>query len=189
MMGKNHLLAHTASVALMFNAAEFVSRQSAGRWSLFSPVNVNSLQYVATFVRNNLSLSLIAILLFVLGSLFPDVDNKKSLLGRWLHLPFEHRTWTHTIWFVIPFAVLAYFKPVFWAFVLGQVLHLFWDNFSYSGVAYFYPITKYRSYPNGAKVKMRHKLKIYRTKEWTEYFVVFILLLGAGVSSYFLWIK
>ena len=49
--------------------------------------------------------------LLMLGTLLPDIDSKKSILGRFFHLPVKHRTWTHSIWPLIPLYFLGSFVP------------------------------------------------------------------------------
>ena len=34
----------------------------------------------------------------LIGSVAPDIDSERSLVGRHIHLPVEHRTITHALW-------------------------------------------------------------------------------------------
>lgn len=106
--------------------------------------------------------------LFLLGSVLPDCDTKSSLVGRVVHLPIEHRTWTHSVWFLIPCAIFTWYFPVGFYLLAGYFLHLLFDSMSYGGVCWFYPLSKYRTYSGGAKVKSKHWCKLYRTGQMSE---------------------
>lgn len=122
-----------------------------------------------------------AVLFFVVGSYLPDVDQENSKLGRYVHLPFKHRTWTHTIYSVLLFIVAGFaFRPFFWL-AFGYFGHLFWDGLSRGGVCWFNPVTGYIEYPSGAKVKRGHKAKLYRVGSVSEYVVVTLLVALAVV--------
>lgn len=117
-------------------------------------------------------------LLFLLGTLLPDIDSENSLLGRYIHIPIEHRTWLHTMWIPMIFLIVSIWYPILIWLGLGYMIHLFWDSFSYCGVCYFYPISKYRRYGNGAKVKQKHLFKLYRAGKSSEYvFISMIVIL------------
>lgn len=116
---------------------------------------------------------ILAMSAFYIGSLFPDIDNENSMLGTFLHLPIEHRTWTHALWLPIFFSLLALIEPILWWFVLGYMGHLIWDNASRGGVCFWYPISKYRHFGNsGAKIKNGHFVYLYRTGKTSEGIVV-----------------
>lgn len=110
------------------------------------------------------------------GSLLPDIDNRSSTLGRYLRLPFGHRTWTHSVWALVLIAAACHKIPVpgIWGLAFGYFLHLFLDGLSGMGVCWFYPFTKYVYMEDGvwktgsgkgkpAKVARGHVLKLYRT--------------------------
>ena len=124
------------------------------------------------------------LLLFLIGTLLPDIDSKKSLFGRIVHIPVKHRTWTHTIWFpVLIFVGSIWYSPLFYLGA-GYILHLFWDSLSAGGVCYFYPISRYRTYgSNGAFVKCKHNVKLYHTGKSSEIVVVSVFLLITVVIS------
>ena len=125
----------------------------------------------------------------VIGSLLPDIDNKRSILGKYVHLNIKHRTWTHSIWAVIGLFLIAnlqsYFilKSFLQGMLFGYVCHLIMDKFSRAGVCLFYPFTNYIYYDNGAFIAKNHKLKLYRTGGISEYvftgifYVVLFLLI------------
>lgn len=133
--------------------------------------------------------SLLAVVLFYLGTLLPDIDSENSMLGKYIHLPIEHRVWTHAIYIPLLFLIGSYWVRVLFWLSLGYLLHLFWDAFSYCGVCFFYPISSYRRFGNtGAKVKKKHILKVYRAGKPSEYVVVtIIVLLTIGLLVWGLW--
>jgi Predicted membrane-bound metal-dependent hydrolase (DUF457). len=98
---------------------------------------------------------------FLVGTCIPDIDQKIDFI--------EHRTITHTMWFVLLFALLSILLPFTMWFALGIFIHLFLDNLSRCGIAFFYPFTKYRHYGKDAKVvKRTHILKLYTTGKPSE---------------------
>lgn len=125
---------------------------------------------------------------YFLGVLLPDIDNPKSLLGRVVHVPVEHRTWLHAIYIYLAVMALGFIHPVFSWLFFGVFVHLFWDSFSACGNCWFYKLfSDYRKYPGGAKVKKGHKLKLYRAGEWSEYVLLFIIVVMTVVS--YMWIR
>ena len=151
MMGRNHLIVNGAVCAgsLGVCCSGVISKVS----------NVQDL---------SLSVLLCSLLLLAFGSLLPDIDSKESILGRFLYLPVRHRTWTHSIWFVIPLVCLGLIHPILRFIWLGCFLHILADEFSRGGVCFLYPIHAYRRYPNGAFVAIGHKMKLYHTGDKSE---------------------
>lgn len=130
-------------------------------------------------------LGAISVCLFVIGLLLPDVDSPKSTLGRYFCIPIGHRTWTHTVWAIGLVSLLCMISPVFFWLALGYAIHMAWDSVSVCGVCWFYPISRYREYPSGARIKNGHKLKIYRTDSPSERnLIILILVLTAGLSGF-----
>lgn len=133
--------------------------------------------------------------LFLIGCLLPDIDQEKSTMGKIMHLPVKHRTWTHTIWAVVLFAAISCFLPCMTFLTFGYILHIFFDSLSKGGICWFYPLSQYKTWTSGAQVKKNHKLYLYRTGETSETLltaiIVFIgalaltynILLTAGVTS------
>lgn len=123
--------------------------------------------------------------LFILGSLFPDTDSKKSIIGRYIHIPVRHRTWTHSIWVVLILGVISIVvRPMFW-FTLGYFLHLFWDSLSKGGICWFYPISNYIKYDSGAQIKKKHIFRLYKTGNVSEYVLVSVITaVAVGLTSY-----
>lgn len=118
-------------------------------------------------------------LLYIFGTVLPDIDTPYSMVGRHVHLPFKHRTWTHALWFPIVFCVAGiFFKPLFWLGI-GMVVHDFWDALSISGIHWFYPFRKDKP----------HKIKLYHTGKTSEYVtdaVVIIIAVACVLLSIWL---
>lgn len=82
--------------------------------------------------------------LYFLGLLLPDCDSKESFISNVIYLPFEHRTWTHSIWAVLIFVVGGFlYKPLF-GLALGIFVHILMDSFSVEGVCWSYPINDFK---------------------------------------------
>lgn len=89
---------------------------------------------------------------YFLGLLLPDCDSEDSFISNIIHLPFEHRTWTHSIWAVLLFVVAGFFYKPLWGLALGIFVHILMDSVSVSGVCWLYPITAYKtSFKTGFK--------------------------------------
>lgn len=106
--------------------------------------------------------------MYVVGTLLPDIDSRTSLLGRMIYLPVEHRTWTHTLWVLLFLLPCLFVTPFFAAILAGYALHLIVDSVSYQGVCWLYPLSSYRTFSNGGKVKQHHWLKLYRCGKVSE---------------------
>lgn len=136
----------------------------------------------------------LAMLVFAFGSLFPDIDEERSTLGR--YVPFisrniPHRTFTHTVWLLIPLYGLAWYleNPFLLAFALGATCHIIEDSFSKQGICWFYPlIGKYDSYGSGAVKKRGRKTAFaYTTNgvfEKVAFYGSFAVNLGLAVYLY-----
>lgn len=80
-------------------------------------------------------------IMFLLGSVLPDADHPKALIGKIipLHLMFRHRGFTHTVWFMIVcFSIGSTWN--LWAGMslsAGIFLHLMLDSCTPSGVRWF----------------------------------------------------
>lgn len=87
--------------------------------------------------------------LYYFGLLLPDIDSPNSTISRKLRfsLPFRHRGWTHSIWFLLPWAVLGATAawPARFVF-LGMLAHDLADSLSTAGWAAFYPLGRWRAY-------------------------------------------
>ena len=190
MKGVNHIITNLATALAVDTAIRAVSYAAGSsfydnlsqfmHWQFV--VNTDS-QLVYTAVA---ALSfLLTLALFVFGSLLPDCDQEKSLMGRIIHIPVQHRTWTHTIWFVALLSVLIIASPCFIWLAYGYTLHIFYDSLSKGGICWFYPISGYKKWTSGAQVKRNHKIYLYRTGEESETILTtLIVLLGLGVLIY-----
>lgn len=78
-----------------------------------------------------------------LGLLLPDCDSDESFISHIFHLPFEHRTWTHSIWAVLLFVASGFLYKPLWGLALGIFVHIFVDSFSVEGICWLYPLTRY----------------------------------------------
>ncbi len=93
----------------------------------------------------------------------------------------------HPVFAVIT-AVFNWLEPVSAWIFFGVVVHLFWDSLSYCGNCWFYKLfSDYKEYPGGAKIKKGHTIKLYRTGEWSEYLLLFIVVILTVMS--FIWIR
>ena len=101
----------------------------------------------------------LGILLYMLGSLLPDIDTPYSTLGRIIHLPFEHRTWTHAIWAPLALMIAGIWVRLLFWLGFGILVHDFFDSFSASGIDWFYPHKRRKS----------KTFKLYHTGEPSEY--------------------
>ena len=128
------------------------------------------------------------LVLFLLGSVLPDVDSRRSLLGRFVYVSVEHRTWTHALWFPTVFVGLGIWVHSLWfSLGLGYWCHLLQDNLSKGGVCFLYPLTDYQRFGNSqAKVKKRH-LWLYKVGGRSETVLVFVFAL-TGVLAFFGWL-
>lgn len=80
---------------------------------------------------------IVALMLVTLGSLLPDIDNENSMLGRYIHLPLEHRVWTHNAYalgLIVLVSALILHTPYI---AVGYFLHLLLDDFSASHIKWF----------------------------------------------------
>lgn len=104
----------------------------------------------------------VSILLYLIGGLLPDIDTPYSTLGKIIHIPVEHRTWTHAVWWIAVLCIAGiWWRMLFWL-GLGVFVHDLWDSFSASGLNWFYPIKK----------KNKHRIKLYHTGKRSEYIIV-----------------
>ena len=182
MLGKSHLACGVSSAVIIGSGLAALSTRYVG--PLSSQISYVLNGYVYPYLSGYGTFPYVvwwgmSLFLFITGLLLPDIDSKTSILGRYVHIPLEHRTWTHTAWIAIFIGIGAVFYPFLFWLVSGYVCHVFWDAISYGGVCWFYPISKYRNYGDGAKVKVNHKIKIYRTGKTSEAVVVTITVMTA----------
>lgn len=134
--------------------------------------------------------ALVALALFVFGTLLPDCDIESSAIGRWFSIPAKHRTWTHSIWAPILLVGIFYvWQKWVWSLwlVFGYVVHLILDSWSVMGICWLYPYPGYREYASGARVKRSraHRFfKWYHAGTQEETLVVGALVVVAVVVNY-----
>lgn len=135
----------------------------------------------------------VAIAVVAFGALLPDIDSKRSTLGRFL--PFledliGHRTYTHTIWVSLIILGIAIFSGQFLVYMLwfGYTCHIIQDSFSIQGVDVFYPFGKgYSKYGNGS-FKNGFHIALYRVGGPVEKTIDVLSHIGHLVLFWF-WIK
>lgn len=85
-----------------------------------------------------------------LGSLLPDLDHPKSILGSRFPLVaalgVKHRGWMHSLLGLVVFSTLAALisPSLVPGVTLGYLLHLIADSLNPAGIAWFYPLYKKR---------------------------------------------
>lgn len=189
MMSGSHIACNAASFGLMAGVHSYVVRHAGDLPSLIVSAANGLTAYAVPEAgpSGRVLYFAAAVVLYFLGTLLPDVDNRNSMFGRLVYIPVGHRTLTHSIWPVIGFFVLSiYFWPAVWL-AAGYALHLFWDSFSACGVCWFWPFSRYRVYPGGAKVKARRVLPgLYHAGETSER--VFVTVACAACAAFGAWL-
>lgn len=181
MMGKHHVMVNTGilGAGLISFAAVHFSGLSFPAGKIVVSVHT---------VRRSLYL-LFLYAIFVTGSLFPDIDSSKSVLGRYIYLPFKHRTWTHSLFFLLLLFPLVLTGVPGFLFFTGYVLHLLADSCSAGGICWLYPFVRFREYSSGAKVAPGHHIKLYYTGKLSEQWFVAFLLCSAVIVAIFAGVK
>lgn len=165
MIARDHIITGTASAVFLCSAVYTVAYNvDLGLISKACSAAISYLSEVSSLYK------LCAVPLYIFGLILPDCDMRASVVGRFFHIPVKHRTWTHSVWFVLPWLVLSYWFPPLVALAFGICLHDWWDGLSNGGVCFFYPITKYRDMPNGAHYKPNHR-GFYATGSGDETFL------------------
>lgn len=184
MMGRSHLMIGACALEHAYVASELINRTGLAPLMIIRDLTQTHLG----LIEPSTAVMVTYVGAYFLGTLLPDIDNPNSVLGRIIHVPVEHRTWLHAIYLYLIFAILGWHYPIFMWLFLGVIVHLFWDSFSASGNCWFYKLlSDYRKYPSGAKIKKGHKLKLYHTGKWSEYLLLFIIVVITVAS--FIWIK
>lgn len=166
MRGSSHIIMNVTSASVIGMTGFLILNSNISKDAFICRLCENS----KTFLLDNGSWPFavycaVAALAYILGSVLPDVDHQYSTIGKIIHLPFKHRTWTHAIYFPTLFIVIGiFYRWVFWLGV-GYLLHIFWDSFSASGIDFFYP-----------KKNKHHFMKLYHTSQPSEYIIVGICL-------------
>ena len=120
----------------------------------------------------------------LVGSLFPDIDESRSYIGRKLGVIsvivssiFKHRTFTHYLIFpiVIYFSIIGFIeddisKNILQGFVFGMFLHTLGDMFTVGGIkGFFFPI-----FPNTKIWALPEFMRFY-TGSTHEYILIYFL--------------
>lgn len=196
MQGKNHIIVAAATLPGIHSLGNFLT------WSLdrVLPYSITGYLWNAYalfdpgyFVRSFFEVCLWVfpcVLFYFAGTLFPDCDDEKSMLGRLIHIPVKHRTWLHAVWIPVGLFVLGGVTGIVIVnyFALGWLVHLFYDSLSAMGCCLFYPFPGYIEYPSGAKVKKGHRIKLYRNGQASETAVtVLFTLFWIGMCIFSHW--
>ena len=163
MTGKSHIAMNTATAIIVVDTIFLIDKVATNE-TLISVKNGLTDFFMDS---GNIPIYLfmpISFLLYFLGAILPDIDHEYSMIGRHIHLPIEHRTWTHAIWLPIIFAIIGIWYRFMTYLAIGYFLHLFWDMFSASGIMWFYPS------------KVKAKVKLYHTGKGSEYIVDAVVL-------------
>lgn len=205
MMGENHLKVNlhlglsyfTATSMMMHSNIDIVTYIGTHLTAFFIP---RAVSWHNTPFRQCVIYLALTLLLFVLGTLLPDIDSKKSMLGRYIYLPIKHRRWTHTLWVLLVLFLIAVFFPYMRALWAGYFLHLLLDSVSAAGVCWIYPIHNYIEYDSGAFVSPNHKHKWYHAGTDAEmvlansimffclFFIIYFGIIRKGLLEFCFWI-
>lgn len=184
MLGKTHAIT-TISTGLLGLYGLYQATQTTTE-SWYSPVIHKSVELLGLdfeLVGFPLVFTLVLCTIGLLfGSLLPDIDSKRSILGRFVPFVEEiigHRTYTHTIWVVLLLSALAYYvgNLFLWMVVLGYIGHIIQDSFSVQGIDWLYPFGKgYKSY-GGASIKKGFHLGLYRVGGVFETIIAVVMVI------------
>ena len=126
------------------------------------------------FVGGNIVLFL---LLVLVGSIFPDIDEPHSKMhqwsgpfGEWVTAWFSHRGLFHALILHLGlFALMGHFVGLYYArgLFLGYVAHIVGDGITPMGVRIFYPFSDF---------KFRGPIKVGGALEWILFVVLFVLV-------------
>lgn len=172
MMGKSHVISGVGlAVGVGFGGIRYGLRHSEIFYNFVMPVLYNLSGFLAPrnlYAAFRTGLWVLFGLAFLFGTLVPDIDHPRSLLGRYLHMPWmKHHGFMHSIWpvlFLIFVGCLHISLRFFICVAAGAFTHLLMDSVSALGVNLFYPI------------RTRHRIALYTTGEITEYiFLSFVM--------------
>lgn len=201
MMGRNHLVAGTAvgvgAMALLHRGTE-LEGYTGWDWSdlpgtLLGLIGSGADWAWSAMMPHGPVFWWIAagLVLLWIGLLFPDIDSKNSMLGRYLpvHAWGPHHGFTHTDWLLWILFVMAIPEPTrllifLW---LGALIHDEQDGFSTAGRVRFYPLQRHkiiylgRGIPCVAVIRTRPiRYKVGKPSE-TVALIICLVLGGLGV--------
>lgn len=193
MMGKNHVTVNVTAAGAILSVLCYHIEESSFVW--VHRVQYSVLEYLippevglsfsnGIFYQFFIWFSL-AVLCFYIGTLLPDIDSETSAMGKVIHIPLQHRTWTHSIWAVILMLLLSSSVSYARWLMLGYVLHLLGDSFSAAGLCFWYPLEQYIVYDSGAFVAPNHRCKLYHAKKKDEWW--FVLFVSVFFICLFAW--
>ena len=166
------------------DALLFLKRLHEGVSVLPSVLTERIMSLAQLFFPGNFFTGILCGILYFLGSIFPDTDSPHSLVGRHIRISGGgHRKWMHTAYVPMLCLLFGFRSPYILWFGLGYLVHLFLDAPSKCGVCFFNPVTGYREYPGGAKIKKNHFFVLYRS----EAGAVCLLVLFYLLSVFYLW--
>ena len=176
MTGKSHIATGIAYAVLAADALAFMNMSHIE--------NINTVPDTVTdFLLDNGTIPMFfyvgcAVILYILGTILPDIDSPGSLVGRHVYIPVEHRTWTHSLWPLIVLLLVGIKFRLVFMLGLGYFTHLFADSYSYAGVDWFYP-----------HKSKHHVIKLYKAGKPSEYILdcitYLILIIITGFTIYF----
>lgn len=137
----------------------------------------------------NKNQGVLLILFSIIGSLLPDIDERKSKINQFLPLFFSsiftnnlrHRGLTHNIFSVIFFIMLSLFVYIYthnnyyliltMGLTLGYILHILADAATYAGIENFFLNKKFKFFKNGLYVGSYKEGYIYLFFLWAHIFL------------------
>lgn len=199
MMGRSHLVAHTAlaggGLVLLGSLASLRGTWTGlAGWAQDSVISASAWTWEQLF-PHGLAWWWVAgaLVLFYLGSLLPDVDNKSSILGRyfprgWLG---PHRGISHTDWLLAGLLLVSVpqVSRIMIFCWLGAVLHAELDAWSVAGRARFWPLGAHKTISQGnppqpCVVVKTPRRPAYRTGQVSEYVTLSVcVVIGAGAAA------
>ncbi len=99
----------------------------------------------ATVTAFSLGASPIQAVWVAIGSLLPDIDTPKSIIGRvfpwswWLESQFGHRGVIHSLILWLPLLAIGFWFPSAGWLIWGSITHILLDTVNIAGVRLFYP--------------------------------------------------
>lgn len=127
--------------------------------------------------------------LFLIGNLAPDMDSKRSKLGRHIHVPGPHRGVLHTDYFwLIVMLLVSIPEPTrafFWL-GLGALIHCELDGLSKAGRVRFYPFTRYKliqQHGDPCVVPVGWRTGLYKVNAFSETVVLSAVMVGSAAAA------